>query len=216
MERFFPAERIVMTGNPVREAITSCHVEQAEAKRELGFDADKPLVAVVGGSLGARTINEAVKASMDSIIAGGAQILWQTGKYYADECLPIAEGKKGVQAMAFVSRMDLVYRAADLIVSRAGASTISELQIVGTPAVLVPSPNVAEDHQRKNAEALSSRDAAIMIMDKDCREQLGEKVVELLRDKELRDTLSRNVRKMAMENSDDRIVDEILKIVKGN
>lgn len=209
MQRFFPAERIVMTGNPVREAITSCHVEQAEAKRELGFDADKPLVAVVGGSLGARTINEAVKASMDSIIAGGAQILWQTGKYYADECLPIAEGKKGVQAMAFVSRMDLVYRAADLIVSRAGASTISELQIVGTPAVLVPSPNVAEDHQRKNAQALADRDAAVMVLDADAVAKLAATVNSLLADKERLASLGKNVKAMALEHADERIVDHI-------
>lgn len=209
MERFFPADRIVMTGNPVREAITTCTVDKAEAKRQLGFDPEKPLVAVVGGSLGARTVNEAVKASMDRITAAGAQILWQTGKYYADSCIPAAEGKVGVQAMAFVSRMDLVYRAADLIVSRAGASTISELQIVGTPAVLIPSPNVAEDHQRKNAQALADRDAAVMILDADATASLADTVTSLLADKERLASLGKNVKAMAQEHSDERIVDHI-------
>lgn len=209
MERFFPADRIVMTGNPVREAITTCTVDKVEAKRQLGFDPEKPLVAVVGGSLGARTVNEAVKASMDRITAAGAQILWQTGKYYADSCIPAAEGKVGVQAMAFVSRMDLVYRAADLIVSRAGASTISELQIVGTPAVLIPSPNVAEDHQRKNAQALADRDAAVMILDADATASLADTVTSLLADKERLASLGKNVKAMAQEHSDERIVDHI-------
>lgn len=212
MERFFPADRIVMTGNPVRDAITSCTVERKEAKRQLGFDPERPLVAVVGGSLGARTINEAVKASMDSITADGTQILWQTGKYYADNCIPTAEGKDGVQAMAFVSRMDLVYRAADLIVSRAGASTISELQIVGTPAVLIPSPNVAEDHQRKNAQALVDHNAAVMILDADAVASLAQVVNTLLADDKRLASLAKNVRAMAQERSDERIVDCIYRL----
>ena len=192
MERFFPADKIVKTGNPVRDAITQCNVGQKEAKKQLGFDPERPLVAVVGGSLGARTINESVKAAMDAILDAGAQILWQTGKYYADECLPLAKGKEGIQAMPFVSRMDLVYRAADLIVSRAGASTISELQIVGAPAILIPSPNVAEDHQRKNAQALADRNAAVMILDRDAVANLAGEVTRLLaaptRLQSLRDT----------------------------
>ena len=209
MDRFFPADKIVMTGNPVREAITQCTVDRAEAKRLLGFDPERPLVAVVGGSLGARTINEAVKASMDKITATGAQILWQTGKYYADDCLPAAEGKKDVQAMAFVSRMDLVYRAADVIVSRAGASTISELQLVGTPAILIPSPNVAEDHQRKNALALVERDAAVMILDADATAQLADTVNGLLADTDRLAALAANVKAMGLPAADDRIVDHI-------
>ena len=209
MDRFFPADKIVMTGNPVREAITQCTVDRAEAKRLLGFDPERPLVAVVGGSLGARTINEAVKASMDKITATGAQILWQTGKYYADDCLPAAEGKKDVQAMAFVSRMDLVYRAADVIVSRAGASTISELQLVGTPAILIPSPNVAEDHQRKNALALVERDAAVMILDADATAQLADTVNGLLADPDRLAALTANVKAMGLPAADDRIVDHI-------
>lgn len=209
MERFFPADKIVMTGNPVREAITSCDADSREAKRQLGFDPDRPLVAVVGGSLGARTVNEAMKASIDRIMAAGAQILWQTGKFYADECLPVAKGKEGVQAMAFVSRMDLVYRAADLIVSRAGASTISELQDVGAPAILIPSPNVAEDHQRKNAQALADRDAAVMILDADAVATLADTVTGLLSHPDRLASLRKNVKAMAQLNSDGRIVDQI-------
>lgn len=212
MERFFPAEKIIVTGNPVREAIMKCDVDRREAKRQLGFDPDKPLVAVVGGSLGARTVNEAMKASMDKIVAAGAQILWQTGKYYADECVPLADGKEGVQAMPFVSRMDLVYRGADLIVSRAGASTISELQDVGAPAILIPSPNVAEDHQRKNAQALADRDAAVMILDAEAVANLAGTVTELLSQPQRLDALRANVKKMAHLNSDDRIVDHIYEI----
>jgi len=214
MERFFPADKIVMTGNPVREAITACDLDKEEAMRQLGFDPGKPLVAVVGGSLGARTINEAMKASIDRIASAGAQILWQTGKYYADECIPAAKGKDGVQAMAFVSRMDLVYRAADLIVSRAGASTISELQDVGAPAILIPSPNVAEDHQRKNAQALADRDAAVMILDADAVDKLADTVTALLADPARLDTLRRNAKAMAQLNSDERIVDQIYSLVK--
>lgn len=215
MERFFPADRIVMTGNPVRDVITACDVEQKEAKRQLGFDPEKPLVAVVGGSLGARTINEAMKASIDRIASTGAQILWQTGKYYADECIPFAKDKAGVQAMAFVSRMDLVYRAADLIVSRAGASTISEIQDVGAPAILIPSPNVAEDHQRKNAQALADRDAAVMILDADAVANLAGTVTSLLADPTRLDTLRSNAKAMAHLNSDERIVDQIYSLVKS-
>ncbi len=214
MERFFPADRIILTGNPVREAIANCDVDRREAKRQLGFDPDKPLVAAVGGSLGARTINNSIVAAMDEITAAGASLLWQTGKYYADSCLPLAEGKKDVQAMAFVSRMDLVYRAADLMVSRAGASTISEIQLIGIPSILVPSPNVAEDHQRKNAQALADRGAAVMILDADAPTRLGEEVLKLLSDKARLESLGENAKKMGLPKSDDVIVDEIYKIVK--
>ncbi len=217
MERFFPADRIVKTGNPVRKDIVSSTVSREDAKRELGFNPNRPLVVVVGGSLGARTINESVKASARQLLESGASILWQTGKFYAAECEDFAReiNDPNLKAMPFVSRMDLAYRAADVVVSRAGASTISELQLVGAPAILVPSPNVAEDHQRKNAEALASRDAAVMILDKDSRTQLGDAVTALLRDKKRRDMLSANVRRMALENADERIVDELLNMIKN-
>ena len=214
MDRFFPADRIVMTGNPVRDAIVTCDTDRREAKRMLGFDPDKPLVAVVGGSLGARTINNSVAAAMDAITASGASLLWQTGKYYAESCLPLAEGKNDVRATAFVDRMDLVYRAADLMVSRAGASTISEIQLIGIPSILVPSPNVAEDHQRKNAQALADKGAAVMILDSEAPVRLGDEVVKLISDKTRLESLGANAKKMGLPKSDEIIVDEIYKIVK--
>ncbi len=216
MERFFPGEKIIKTGNPVRKDVVSSKLSQEDAKRELGFNPNRPLVVVVGGSLGARTINDSMKLAVRDMLKSGASVLWQTGKLYADECQKaIADiNNENLIATAFVGRMDLVYRGADLVVSRAGASTISEIQLAGAPAVLVPSPNVAEDHQRKNAEALAQRGAAVMILDRECAEKLPRVVTEMLRDPKKREELGANARKMALENADEKIVDEILKIIK--
>ncbi len=182
MERFFPADAIVKTGNPVRREIAEASISRDDAKRALGFDPQRKLVLVVGGSLGARTINESIAAALDDISATGAQVMWQTGKLYAGECLATAGRYSNVKASAFISDMATAYRAADIIVARAGASTISELQILGAPAILVPSPNVAEDHQRKNALALAERDAAVMVLDADAPRELGSVVIGLLAD----------------------------------
>lgn len=215
MERFFPAERIIKTGNPVRKNLLTNSMTQAEAKSALGFDPARPLVLVVGGSLGARTINEAVGNALDTITAGGRQLLWQTGKNYADtEVVRKAGSYKDVKATAFISDMDVAYRAADLVVSRAGAGSISELQLLGKPVILVPSPNVAEDHQRKNALALADRDAAVMILDADAAAKLPEAIVSLSDDKEARDRLSRNILDMALPDSDEKIVDAALELIK--
>lgn len=214
MERFFPAEAIVKTGNPVRREIAEASISRDDAKRKLGFDPQRKLVLVVGGSLGARTINESIAAALDDISATSAQVMWQTGKLYADRCLPIAARFDNVKASAFISDMATAYRAADIIVARAGASTISELQILGAPAILVPSPNVAEDHQRHNAMALADRGAAVMILDKDAREQLGDTVVNLLGDEERLRSIGREALKMALPGSDDKIVDRIVSLIK--
>lgn len=214
MDRFFPADRIVMTGNPVRKEIAEASQLRGDAKKALGFDADKPLLLVVGGSLGALTINESLEAALPQIVASGANVLWQTGKSYAERCLPVAEKYNGkVKAMPFISDMAGAYRAADLIVARAGAATISELQLLGAPAVLVPSPNVAEDHQRKNAQALADRDAAVMVLDADARTQLCPTVLSLLSDAPRREMLGANAAKMALRESDERIADEIDKLL---
>ena len=216
MERFFPAESIVMTGNPVRKGLTDITLSQAEAKTQLGFDPDKQLVLFVGGSLGARTINESVAASLDSFIAAGIQILWQTGKNYdGDARLKSLKDNSGVKATPFISDMDVVYRAADLVVSRAGAGSISELQSLGKAVVLVPSPNVAEDHQRKNALALVSHNAAVMIEDAECRSKLADTVISLIGDAERRKTLSDNISRMALKDSDELIVDTIIDIINS-
>lgn len=214
MDRFFPADRIVMTGNPVRREIAEASQLREDAKKALGFEADKPLLLVVGGSLGALTINESLEVALPQIVASGANVLWQTGKSYAERCLPVAEKYNGkVKAMPFISDMAGAYRAADLIVARAGAATISELQLLGAPAVLVPSPNVAEDHQRKNAQALADRDAAVMVLDADARTQLCSTVLSLLSDAPRREMLGANAAKMALRESDERIADEIDKLL---
>lgn len=221
MERFFPAATISKTGNPVRHEIATADTPAAEARKALGFDPDRPLVAVVGGSLGARTVNEAMMLAVRPILEAGASVLWQTGKLYSDDCqafaAPLMEkwGADRLQVMPFVGRMDMVYRGADVMVSRAGASTISEIQLTGVPSVLVPSPNVAEDHQRKNAEALASRDAAVMILDKDCKTELSGAVLRLLDDGLRRKEISDNALKMALRDSDDKIVDRLIQIINN-
>lgn len=222
-ERFFPADRIMKTGNPVRADIVGSTVDHKDAKRQLGFNPERPLVVVVGGSLGARTLNDAMKAAVADILASGASVLWQTGKLYAEECrkahaeiaarLGEDAAADRLQVEPFISRMDLVYRGADLLVSRAGASTISEIQLVGMPAVLVPSPNVAEDHQRKNAEALSDRGAAVTVLDRDCIDKLPGEILRLLASPQEREKISREVRKMALPDADEKIVDKIYAIL---
>lgn len=215
MERFFPADRILLTGNPVRASLLECTLTQAQAKEQLGFDPAKPLVFVTGGSLGARTINQAVSASLQAITDEGAQVLWQTGKLYEAEYAPVAAKYPGVKASAFISDMGVAYRAADLVVSRAGAGTISELELLGKAAILIPSPNVAEDHQRKNAEALSTRGAAALILDAEATALLANKTVQLLRDPAKRQALAEGARKLALEQADEKIVDKILSLVKS-
>lgn len=213
MDRFFPAGRIIMTGNPVRKALFDCKLTPAEAREALGFPADEPLVVVVGGSLGARSVNDATYLAMDAITATGANLLWQTGKIYYDEFAEKTRGKAKVKTMAFLPDMATVYRAATFVISRAGASTISELQLLGVPAILIPSANVAEDHQRKNAMALVDRDAAMMILDADASARLKEEAPALLNDSERRERYAANVRKMALPDSDERIADEVIKLL---
>lgn len=214
LERFFPADRIIKTGNPVRADLTEVKISQAEAKKELGFDPGRPLVLVVGGSLGARTINESIAPALQRLEAAGASVMWQTGKLYADEYVPMAAGYQNVQAMPFIARMDLAYRAADIVVSRAGAGTISELQLLGKPSILVPSPNVAEDHQRKNAQALVDRDAAVMVTDAEARTALADTIADLLADEPRRIAIGENAAAMALPASDEKIVDRIYELIQ--
>jgi len=214
MERFFPKESIILTGNPVRADLAACPVSKVKAKISLGFNPRKPLVLVVGGSLGARTINEAMVRALPAIMETEAQVMWQTGKLYITEFAPEAAKFDSVKASAFISDMALAYKAADIVVARAGAGTISELQNLGKAAILVPSPNVAEDHQRKNAEALADKGAAVMILDTDAREKLGPEVVKLLDDEYACDCLAANAKKMALPGADEKIVDKILEICK--
>lgn len=214
MERFFPSQSIVLTGNPIRHEIATCATTAAEAKRALGFDPAHRLLLVVGGSLGARTINESICAALPQLTQAGLQIMWQTGKAYAATAASAAAQYPGVKATPFISDMAQAYAAADFIVARAGAATISEIQLLGKPAILVPSPNVAEDHQRKNAQALVDRDAARMVLDADARRDLAGTIISLASDTSLLESLAHNVAAMAQTRSDERIADEIDTLLK--
>ena len=219
-ERFFPSEKIVLTGNPVRPALLAYGASQAEAKAALGFDPSRPLVLVVGGSLGARTLNSAIISAIESGKAQKApfMLMWQTGKADHERCHSTMEACRpaNVRASAFISDMAQAYRAADLVVARAGAGTISELELLGKPVILVPSPNVAEDHQRHNAEALSTRGAAVMVLDADAAASLWPEIERLASDKDALAGLGANIAAMALRESDEKIVDQIDRIVNGN
>lgn len=218
MERFFPSEKIVLTGNPVRRNLLECGATQEQARQAMGMDPNRKTILIIGGSLGARTINNAIIDGLKRIgEAGDVQVIWQTGKIYDQQCREAldASGVKNVAQMAFISNMDMAYRAADLVVSRAGASSISELQLLGKAAILVPSPNVAEDHQTKNALALSTRDAAIMVSDADAAAQLVNTMLETVADEAKTASLGTNVLKMALRDAAERIVDEVEKIIEN-
>ena len=216
MERFFPAPKIVLTGNPVRRNLLECSATPQQARQAMGMDPDKRTVLIIGGSLGARTINNAVIDGLERIgRADGVQVIWQTGKLYNQQCREALEasGVKNVQQMPFISNMDMAYRAADLVVSRAGASSISELQLLGKAAILVPSPNVAEDHQTKNALALVNREAAMMVADADAATALVETMLATVGDDAKTASLGRNVLSMALRDAAEHIVDEVEKII---
>lgn len=213
-ERFFPADKIHLTGNPVREALLECSLSAAEAKEQLGFDPGRPLVLVVGGSLGATTINHAIAAGVKDITDAGAQLLWQTGRRDTELAEKATKDNAAARATQFITDMDVAYRAADIVVSRAGAGSISELQLLGKVAVLVPSPNVTEDHQRKNALALTAHDAAVMVEDVDAATQLVPAVKSLLEDAPRRQAMSKAISAMALRDADERIVDIIEDIIQ--
>lgn len=220
MERFFPQEKIVKTGNPVRRNLIECALSRDEAITRLGLDPAKKTILVVGGSLGAKTINEGIKAGLGLLgeKSDNLQVIWQTGKYYdADTREALERSKvKNVLRMPFIADMDVAYRAADLVVGRAGASSISELQLLGKPSILVPSPNVAEDHQTKNAMALVDKKAALMIRDVDAVNVLVGKMIDTVLDDELLSSLSANVAGMALPDAAGHIVDCMESILKGN
>ncbi|MBR4739006.1 MAG: undecaprenyldiphospho-muramoylpentapeptide beta-N-acetylglucosaminyltransferase [Bacteroidales bacterium] len=214
MERFFSKEKIVFTGNPVRAAIEQMSCTREEGLAHFGLHPDLPVVLVVGGSLGARSMNNMMLSNLNTIKEAPMQVIWQTGRWGYQEASAAAVGVDNVKVHEFIQRMDLAYAAADVVISRAGAIAISELCIVGKPVVLIPSPNVAEDHQTKNAMALVNKGAAMMVPDADCGEKCLPLVTELLSDKERWDAMSEAIGKMAVRGAADKIVDEIAKIVK--
>ena len=216
MERFFPAERIVHTGNPLRGRFAvPTEADRLEGAAAFGLDAARPTVLVVGGSLGCRTLNETMKAWLArQEFRPPFQVIWQTGKYYEAEMRRFLEEHPapGVWQGAFIDRMDRAYAAADVVVSRSGACSVSELCLVGKPTLFVPSPNVAEDHQTKNAQALVDRQAAVLVADAEAPARAMETAGELLADPARRTLLARNIAALAVPDAAERIVDEIEKI----
>jgi len=217
MEKFFPADKIIKTGNPIRRESVNIEGKRLQALELFTLSADKPTIFVTGASLGARTLNNAIMGGLDKLIAADVQVIWQTGKlYYQGIIDKLGESyHPNIKIMGFLERMDLAYAAADIIVSRAGG-TISELCVVGKPAILVPSPNVAEDHQTKNALALIEKNAALFIADRDAEEKLVDKALELLNDKDKQKTLSSNISKLAILNADEVIAKEVIQITINN
>jgi UDP-N-acetylglucosamine--N-acetylmuramyl-(pentapeptide) pyrophosphoryl-undecaprenol N-acetylglucosamine transferase len=215
MHRFFPPDRIVITGNPVRKDLETLRDRDPEGLDYFGLRAGKPVLLVTGGSLGARTVNRGVHRGLESLTGAGIQVIWQTGRSYYDTVKKELGDRRyeGLWFSDFISRMDYAYAVADLVVSRAGAGTISELCLLKKPAILVPSPNVAEDHQTKNARALSENGAAVLLPDSVAEEQLVSTAMEWIADGKRLHSLSENIALFAQHNSAGRIVDEMVKII---
>ncbi len=215
LERFFPSEKIIKTGNPVRKLEINNNLK-AEAKSHFGIKTDNPVLFIMGGSLGARTLNNAVVNSLDVLAKTGVEVLWQTGKYYHAKLKEQLGGKlpQNIKMLDFISRMDLAYNVADLFISRAGALSLSELCLVGKPSVLVPSPNVAEDHQTKNAMALVDAGAALMVKDLDAERNLINQSLELIAEKDRLKELGDNAKKLAKPEATKSIVEEAFKLIE--
>lgn len=218
MDKFFPAQNIIKTGNPIRKESVDISGKKMQALELMKLSNDKKTILITGGSLGARTLNNSVMASLDKIIAADVQLIWQTGKFYYKSIIEkLGEDyNPNIRIMEFVNRMDLAYAAADVIISRAGAGTIAELCVIKKPVILVPSPNVAEDHQTKNALALLHDNAAVFIADRDAEAKLIYRAIELLNDTNKRKTLSSNIGKLALPNADEVIAKEVMKITVNN
>lgn len=218
MERFFPADRIILTGNPIRQNLIENSYSRGSSIEELGLDRTKRTILIIGGSLGARTLNESVLSHLDVIRQNpDVQVIWQTGKYYsADIQRRLAEAgcPPYLKVSEFISDMARAYAAADLVISRAGASSISELCLLGKPSILVPSPNVAEDHQTKNALALVNKDAALYVKDANAQETLIDLAIKTVADSARLDQLSANVKKLGKPNAASDIADEVIKLAK--
>ena len=220
---FFPAEKIIKTGNPVRQSLLSNTMTKEEARIKMGLKPDIPTILVIGGSLVARTINNAIADGISRFDERNIQVIWQTGKFYAEDCERITadhyrnvgpDSPKCVHPMPFISDMAVAYKATDIVISRAGASSISELCLLGKAAVLVPSPNVAEDHQTKNARALSDKGAAVFVADNEASKVLVEQAIALVSDSEQIKKLENEIVKLAIHNSADIIAEESIKLIQ--
>ena len=213
MDKFFPKENIVVTGNPVRSSIVNSKLTRHEGIQFFGLDVAKSVVLVTGGSLGAKGINEAIDAGLDNFVARDVQVIWQTGKPYADRAAEAAKGKPGIWTGAFITEMEKAYAAADVVVSRAGAMAIAELCVVKKPVIFVPYPFAAEDHQTANAAKLADKQAGIMIKDKDAKEKLVQIAIALAVTPETQELLAGNISKLSITDADERIANEILKAI---
>lgn len=213
MERFFPAEKIKLTGNPVRKDLLTSGITLQKARERFGLNPNKPTVLTVGGSLGALTLNESLEKGIRRLNEAGIQMIWQTGKNFGNRGVEAVKNMDGIVVTKFISDMQAAYAAADVVVSRAGASSISELELLGKPCILVPSPNVAEDHQTKNARALSDKGAAILVADAEARALLVDEIIKLIADKERLARMGVEIKKLALPESDERIVDEVVAIL---
>ncbi len=214
MDRFFPKEKIIMTGNPVRKDILNLEGKREEAYAHFGLDPNKKTLVILGGSLGARTLNESMIANLKKINGEEVQVLWQAGKLYIEEFEPQVKGLGHIKISAFVYRMDLAYALADVLLCRAGALTISELCLVGKAAILIPSPNVAEDHQTANAKALVDVGAAILVKDVDARKELIDQALLLLEDKDQQQKLGSAILKLGRPDASKTIAMEVLNMIK--
>jgi UDP-N-acetylglucosamine--N-acetylmuramyl-(pentapeptide) pyrophosphoryl-undecaprenol N-acetylglucosamine transferase len=211
MERFFPSEKLMLTGNPVRQDLLDISEKKEEARAFFKLDASKQTVLILGGSLGALKINQLVDEALPFFKNEQVQLIWQCGKFYEETYK--AKSEEDVQVLAFLNRMDLAYAAADIIVSRAGALSVSELCLAGKPVIFIPSPNVTEDHQTKNAIAIVDREAAVLLREKDATERFESVLTELLHNKDKQQMLSASIRKLAKPNATRDIVDEIEKLI---
>ena len=211
LERFFPKDKMILTGNPVRQDLIN-EASKSEAIAYFKLDANKKTLLVLGGSLGARRINQLIEKELDFLLSQNIQIIWQCGKLYLNDYSKYNE-KENVQVVAFIDRMDLVYAAADIVISRSGASSVSELCIVGKPTIFIPSPNVAEDHQTKNAKAISDKNGAILIRESELETQFENVFSDLISNQSKQSELSQNIKKLAKPNATKDIVEEIVKLI---
>lgn len=216
MENFFPASKTILLGNPVRKDILDIRHKRDAALSLFDLDRNKKTILVIGGSLGARTINQSIEKALPLIVKEGYQLIWQTGNFYHETAMQQATPylDKGVRVQPFIAQMDMAYAAADIVISRAGALSISELCLVGKPVILIPSPNVAEDHQTKNAMQLVDKEAAILVKDAEAMEKLNTELVRLMKDETLQDKLAKNILKLGKPNAAEKIADEVLKLIK--
>lgn len=215
MEKYFPTEKIVLTGNPVRNDILELEDKKQKALSHFGLKQGIPTVLVLGGSLGARTINDSIIGDLQKVIDAGVQLVWQTGKFYYQEMKTLAKDLElgNIRILEFISEMDLAYAVADVVVSRAGALSISELCLVGKPVIFVPSPNVAEDHQTKNAQALTQKEAALLVKDVKAKEFLVSTALDLLKNNEKKGVLAANIKALGRPKATKDIVNELMTLV---